>query len=94
MTYWDFCVESLNQMLGVGELCICVGFFAEKLGDKEMDCISQLFPYAKEIGIVARSEAELEQGTQAIQRAVSTDARWGIVRMVPVDEDFPPARWN
>ncbi len=94
MTYWDFFVENLNQMLGVGELRICVGFFVEKLGDKEMGCISQLFPYAKEIGIIARSEAKLERGTEAIQRAACSDARWGIVHMVSDDMDFPPHRWQ
>ncbi|HUD54227.1 MAG TPA: hypothetical protein VMR02_03295 [Terracidiphilus sp.] len=94
MTYWDFCVENLNQMLGVGELRICVGFFVEKLGDKELNRVSQLFSYAQEIGIIARSEAELVRGTQAIHRAASTDARWGIVHMVSDDMDFPAHRWQ
>lgn len=94
MTYWDFCVESLNQMLGVGELRICVGFFVEKLGSKELSRVSQLFPYAKEIGIIARSEAELERGAETIQRAACSDARWEIVHMVPDDAECPKHRWH
>jgi len=94
MTNWDFCVESLNSMVGAGELRICVGFFVDKLSDKELNRISQLFPYAQEIGVIARSEVESEHGTQVIQLKASTDARWGIVHMVSDDMDFPPHRWQ
>ena len=94
MTYWDFCVQNLDMMLNVGELRICVGFFIEQLADKEMNCISQLFPYAQEIGIIARSEAELKRGTESIKRAARSDARWEIVHMVSEDMDFPQYRWH
>jgi len=66
MTYWDFFIENLNSMVGAGELRICVGFFKETLGDKELDCISQLFLFAQEIGVIARSEAESERKLSSV----------------------------
>jgi hypothetical protein len=96
MTCWESFVENLNLMVGAGELCICIGFCVEEVGHKEIDCISQLFTYAKDIGIIARSEAEWDQGTKAIVCAACTDARWGMVHMVMVSDDlhFPLGRWN
>ena len=94
MTYWDFFVENLNFMVGAGELRICVGFCVEKLGDKELGCISQLFPFAQEIGIIARTEAELERGTEAIRCLAYADPRWGIVHMVTEEAEFSPNRWD
>ena len=96
MTMWDVAVHEMSVMLEAGELRICVGFCVEKLGDKELECVSQLFPHAKEIGIVARSDDDREHGAKAIQRAACTDARWEIVHMVSGDEEFPfPVhRWH
>lgn len=95
MTPWESFVQNLNLLAAVDRPRICLGFFIDRLSEKELNCVSQLLPSAEEIGIIARSNAELERGTEAIQRVACTDARWGIVHMVVLsDKDAVVGRWH
>lgn len=95
MTCWDFFVEQVvGSMHNAGQLRVCVGFFAGRLGENELKCVSQLFPYAQEIGILAHSDGEFDDGLAAIQCAAENDSRWRLVRMVSPDEPDEPRRWQ
>ena len=95
MTYWDFFVEQVvGSMHNTGQLRICVGFWAGRLGEKELKCVSQLFPYAQEIGILAHSDGEFGDGLAAIQCAAESDSRWGLVHMVSPNEPDVHRRWQ
>ena len=43
---------------------------------------------------IARTEAELERGTEAIRCLAYADPRWGIVHMVTEEAEFSPNRWD
>jgi hypothetical protein len=95
MTSWDFFVEQVvGSMYNAGQLRICIGFCVERLGQKELNCVLQLFTYAQEIGILADSEREFDAGLAAIQCAAESDSRWRMVRMVSPNEPDEPRRWH
>lgn len=94
MTHWEFFVENIAGLHRSSRLRVCIGFLVAKLSEKELNCVSQLFAHAQEIGIVARSESEFEEGARAIQRAATGDSRWSRVRMVSADLPDDPLSWD